>query len=286
MRDVTEDNTFMRSSQSDASGFIMVVLIIVMGIGAVWLTVAVPNSRQRATREKEAELLFRGRQYVRALSLYERKNGPGAKPPSVDVLVDNKFLRKKYKDPITNDDFVPLFTSSAPVVPGQVQGGGQNAPGRVAGPGGNPSSQVGNQQQGRAGTQGGAQPGVTGQGGRAGQAGQAGNAGSTFGGQIVGVVSKSTAASIMLFNGATHYNEWQFVYQGGSAQQGGGQQGPGGANGRGGQQGGPGGVGPGVGFGAGRGVPPGGPGGGVQGPGRGGAPTPVPGGAGRGRGGH
>jgi type II secretory pathway pseudopilin PulG len=263
MRDVTEDNTFMRSSQSDASGFIMVVLLIVMGIGAVWMAASLPTWKQQATREKEAELVFRGRQYVRALSLYERKNGPGAKPASIDILVDNKFLRKKYKDPMTNDDFMPLYASSAPLVPGQAPGGGQAAPGQQqAGRAGQPTAQA-PAQQGRAGAPAAGQPG---------QAGQAGGSG-VFGGQIIGVVSKSTATSIMVFAGATHYNEWQFVYQGGRA---GAPGGPGGANpGRGGPGGGP--TGPGI----------GGPGrGGGQiptGPGRGGAPLPT--GPGRGRGG-
>ena len=89
----------MRSLQSDASGFVMVVLLIVMGIGAVWMAASLPAWKQQATREKEAELVFRGRQYVRALSLWERKNGPGTRPANIDMMVDNKVLRRKYKDP-------------------------------------------------------------------------------------------------------------------------------------------------------------------------------------------
>jgi len=230
----------------------MVVLLIVMGIGAVWMTAALPAWKQQSTREKEADLVFRGRQYVRALALYERKNGPGSRPPSIDILVDGKFIRRKYKDPITNDDFVPLFASATPTV------GGAGQPGRTGGAPTVPTSP------------------------------QAGGQGQAQGGLVIGVVSKSTAASIMVFAGATHYNEWQFVYQGNQTQQGGqqggrqgGGVGTGGAGtGRGGQggTGGPGGVG---GGGAGR----GGPQGGSQGQGRGGTQPPVPAGAGRGRGG-
>ena len=125
MRDDREDNTFMRSSQSDAGGFIMVVLLIVMGITAVWMAADIPRWRQQATREKEAELVFRGQQYVRALRLFQQKNGPGTAPADFDVLVNGKFLRKKYKDPITNDDFLPVMTGTAPTVPGQAPGGQQ-----------------------------------------------------------------------------------------------------------------------------------------------------------------
>jgi type II secretory pathway pseudopilin PulG len=248
----------------------MVVLLIVMGIGAVWMAASLPAWKQQATREKEAELVFRGRQYVHALALYQRRNGPGTRPASIDVLVDNKFLRRKYKDPITNDDFVPLFAGSAPTVPGQPVGGAQ-APGqgRAGAPaigqpaGGFPSAPS----QGRAG-----QPGLaTGQ-----PAGQPG--GTTFGGVIVGVASKSTAASILLYNGAAHYNEWQFVFV--PQAQPGGQGGPGGPGGR--PTGPGGGIGPGIGGPFGQ--RPGGPGGQRPGgPGRGG--TPVPSGPGRGRGG-
>src|SRR6476659_5813871 len=64
-----------------------------------------------ATREKEEELIFRGKQYARAIGLFQRKfaNTP---PPSIDVLVEQRFLRKKYKDPITNADFQPLYANA------------------------------------------------------------------------------------------------------------------------------------------------------------------------------
>lgn len=262
----------MRPEQSDADGFVMVVLIIVMGIGAVWMAAALPAWKQQATREKEAELVFRGNQYVRALQLYQQKNGPQTRPSSIDVLVDNKFLRKKYKDPITNDDFVPVLTSSAPITPGAPVAGQQQTPGQ----GGLPVQPA----AGRAG--GAATPPAAAPGG-----GQ-GNAGSAFGGQIMGVMSKSTATSILVYKGASHYNEWDFRFAG-STQNGrqggaGAPAGPGGANnGRGGPAGTPGG--PGIGTG-GRGGPAGGP---VvaPGPGRagGGAQPPTTPVGGRGRGG-
>ena len=267
MRGSREDNTFMRSSQSDADGFIMVVLLIVMGITAVWMAADMPAWKQQATREKEAELVFRGQQYVRALRLYQSKNGPGSAPTEVDALVTGKFLRKKFKDPITNDDFEVVYRATAPIVPGQSPPGTQQpSPGRPGGAGTAPVQPPAGRAQQPPGAQ-------TGPG-----AGQ--GSGQNFGGPITGVRSKSTASSIMLYLGATHYNEWQFLYSG-QTQQGGGPNRGGGPGAQPGGPGGPGGVGPGIGGGAGRGGPPGG----VQGPGRGGGPTggaPAPG---RGRGG-
>ena len=160
----------------------MAVLLVAMSIMAVMMTVAMPVWKQLSQREKEEELVFRGRQYARAVGLYGRKFA-NATPPSLDVLLQQRFLRRKYKDPITNDDFQLLLA-------GQVGNG-------AATPGG--SSQPANQQGG----QGGQQPGQP-------SSSSTGNAGATGG--IVGVTSKSKAASIRVYNGRTHYNEWVFTY--------------------------------------------------------------------------
>lgn len=225
----------MRSSQSDSGGFALVVLMVILGMTAIWMTAAFPSWKHNATREKEAELVYRGQQYVRALNLYQRKMGPGASPQSFDQLYEQKFLRKKYKDPITNDDFLPLYRSGTPQGQGQPSGGQQ----QPTGPG--------------------------------------------QGGALMGVQSKSTATSIMVYNGATHYNEWQFIVTAQAPGQGGPGRGPGGQPGPGGRPGAPGGPPAGVG-GPGRAGGPQGPGRGpgIQpGPGRGPVPSPGPG---RGRG--
>jgi hypothetical protein len=71
-------------------------------------------------REKEEELIWRGQQYDRAIQLYRKKNAaPGA--PNVDTLVQGRFLRKKYKDPITNGDFEFIGVSQAGNAPGVQQ---------------------------------------------------------------------------------------------------------------------------------------------------------------------
>src|SRR5687768_3267261 len=85
-------------------GFAMAALLVGMGIMAIFMSVALPAWRTMAQREKEAEFVFRGGQYARAIRLYQDKRG-GAYPPDIDTLVRERFLRKKYKDPITDDDF-------------------------------------------------------------------------------------------------------------------------------------------------------------------------------------
>jgi type II secretory pathway pseudopilin PulG len=190
-----------------------------MSVMAVMLTVAMPVWNQAARREKEAELVFRGEQYARAIGLFQRRyaNTP---PPSIDVLVQEKFLRKKFKDPITNGDFVPLPAAGGGVLPGPApaQGrggvvqpapagrtgptGGTTAPGGASGPlgrGGPPGSPIGVSQPAQA------------------LSGLAGG-----GGGIIGVTSSSGAESIRTYKGATHYNEWRFVYAPTTATPGGG----------------------------------------------------------------
>jgi type II secretory pathway pseudopilin PulG len=227
-------------------GFAMVALLVGMSVAAIWMAALLPAWRQQAQRQREEDLIFRGEQYARAIVLYQDKNR-GAFPPSVDVLVSGRYLRKKWKDPITNDEFVPLGTGvslpggQAPQQ-GQTPGRGQQpAPGRGGGP-----------QIPGAGQQGGQPAGIT------------------------GVRSKSTATSIKIYQQQQQYSLWPF--DGAMLRQRMGrlqQQQPGG-----GRQGGPGDGrgGPGVGV-PGRGGPGGGqPGRGGQGPGpgRGGFPPPPP----------
>jgi len=200
----------------DEPGYAMAALLVMVALLMLLMTAAMPVWRHDVKREKEEELVFRGLQYVRAIRLYQARTQTF--PPSIDALVQGHFLRKKYKDPITNDDFVTL-----------------SAAGGAAG-------QIG-------------QAGTIGQRGQVGQAGQPGQPrtpqspltsqpsspfsspqGSTVGG-IIGVVSKSKEESIRIYQGRTHYNEWQFVYV---AAQPGLPGGPGGIGGRG-RPGGPGG---------------------------------------------
>ncbi|HUR35839.1 MAG TPA: hypothetical protein VM032_18675 [Vicinamibacterales bacterium] len=167
----------------------MAALLVGMSVAAVLLTAMMPAWKQMTRRENETELVFRGQQYVRAIGLFQRRSGPGVLPPNVDVLVNGKFLRKKFKDPMTNQDFDFLSPTTA-VAPG-------------ASPAGRGGPAPANAPQGR-----GVQTTGTIVGGPS--ASQPGGGGGAAG--IIGVASKSKEASIRIYNGRTHYNEWQFIY--------------------------------------------------------------------------
>ena len=190
-------NNLMGLQRQDGErGYAMAALLVSLAVMSVLMTAALPAWRHQAKREKEAELVFRGEQYVRAIRLWEMKMGPGTRPPSFDILVQQKFLRKKYKDPMTEDgEFQPLFAGvNLPMQPGP--GGSQPGRGAVGGRGVQPQPMP--QQPGR--------------GGIPTQMG---------GGGILGVVSKSKETSIRIYKGGTHYNEWNFIYANASTAPGG-----------------------------------------------------------------
>jgi type II secretory pathway pseudopilin PulG len=162
----------------------MAALLVAMSVMAVLMGALLPVWSHIATREKEEELIFRGRQYARAIGLFQRKYANTA-PPTIDVLVEQRFLRKKYKDPITNDDFQPIYASQV-----------------MQGPGGGPTAQRPGQSATTA-------PTTTTQ-----QTLQSGfnSTGAGALGGVMGVTSKSKEESIKIYNGRTRYNEWAFVY--------------------------------------------------------------------------
>jgi type II secretory pathway pseudopilin PulG len=209
----------------------MAALLVAMGVIAIVLSTTLPVFSTMAKREREAELIFRGQQYARAVMLFQKKSG-NALPPNLDVLLDGKFLRKQYKDPITNDDFQLVGPGSPELAFAANAPPAQQQPGR----GGPQLSQQQPQQQ---------QQQMSGRGVPSGAsqftAGQAP-------GGIIGVVSKSKATSLRIFNNHDKYNEWVFLAQQMSVAAGGGATGtqapggrgaqpPGGRDGRGGRRG-------------------------------------------------
>jgi type II secretory pathway pseudopilin PulG len=170
----------------------MAALLVGITVMAVLMSAAMPVWSHLTQREKEEELIWRGQQYARAIGLFQRKYA-NTFPPSVDVLVEQKFLRKKYKDPVTGEDFQPIPATGMPgggvvappgmpTVPGATQGApGQPRPSAVTQPRTSPRmTSVGTTVQGGIGIQ--------------------------------GVGSKSEKPSIKIYNGRTKYNEWAFVH--------------------------------------------------------------------------
>lgn len=148
----------------------MAGLLIGMSVMAVMLGVVLPVWHTAMRREREAELVFRGEQYVHAIEMYQRRYA-GTFPPSVDVLLEQRFLRRRYQDPVARRDFRLLYVGADTGVPGarrpEPATPGETVTGTAAFPGL-----------------------------RAG---------------IVGVVSTSTETALRTYKGRSRYDEWAFV---------------------------------------------------------------------------
>src|SRR4029079_5687700 len=125
-----------QGSRADQRGYAMAALLVGLSVMSVMLAAAMPVWSHATRREREEELIWRGEQYRRAIMLFQRKYA-NTFPPNVDILVEQKFLRKKYKDPIANDDF-QIIPVGAPVggAAGPVGRNGAQQPGSR--PGGAP----------------------------------------------------------------------------------------------------------------------------------------------------
>ena len=87
---------------TEVEGYAMAALFVGLAIMGILMSIVLPVWSQVAKREREVELVFRGEQYSRSIELYQRKN-LGQLPVDFQDLVDRRFLRKLYKDPMTNE---------------------------------------------------------------------------------------------------------------------------------------------------------------------------------------
>jgi type II secretory pathway pseudopilin PulG len=110
------DRLFLRS----VKGFTFLAVMFAIVLIGLSLTGAVQQWKTIMKREREAELLFRGDQIRKAIAYYyvdPRTPGPLKYPQKLEDLVKvpntsatKRFLRKVYKDPVTNEDWgiVPI----------------------------------------------------------------------------------------------------------------------------------------------------------------------------------
>lgn len=83
-------------------GYTLIILMFAIFVMSLGLMVAVPVWKTQIQREKEEELIFRGKQFVEAIRLFQIKK-PGAFPRDFEELIEEKCLRKHYKDPMTDN---------------------------------------------------------------------------------------------------------------------------------------------------------------------------------------
>tara|TARA_B100001013_G_scaffold223279_1_gene136502 strand:+ start:451 stop:1227 length:777 start_codon:yes stop_codon:yes gene_type:complete len=193
-------------------GYTLAVVMVFTSVLLVTLSKGVLNWQMAMKREREEELIFRGKQYQRALVLWHRhfsktlgtSNVPY--PSTLDALLhtnNKRFLRKKWKDPVANSNtwrFIKVNpTGRGPILSVQPE------------PIGFPSQSKN--------LLGASQSQIT----RRGETGESTSllnqtaygqqlkplTSSVIGG-IAGVASTSEEETLKTFNGRNKYNEWEF----------------------------------------------------------------------------
>jgi len=212
-------------------GYVLLALLLSVSLLSISLLAMIGRIEVQIKRDREKELIHRGLEYSRAVRRYVKMFG--RYPNSVEQLENSnniRFLRKRYKDPITGKDFnllhygdLETFNASgasvsatsgaspkpriliaedttAVVVPEGRQT--EEAIDTQGVPVSNPinTSQTASNQVETA-TE---LPPV--------EADSSGASEDTGGIAIIGVASFSRSKSIRVFNNKDHYNQWQFVY--------------------------------------------------------------------------
>ncbi len=150
----------------------VIMLMLAVFTIAVGLMVAFPVWETQIRREKEEELIFRGKQYMEAVRVYLAKY-PGRHPSTLEELLDKKCIRRLYRDPMTRDgEWNVILATGSVAAPASVSG---EAPQEVLVA---PAKRLGGLKDAR----------------------------------ILGVVSSSTDKSIKLFDNQDSYDRWLFYH--------------------------------------------------------------------------
>jgi hypothetical protein len=247
-------------------GYALTLVVFLLALIMIASVAALPNIITNGRREKEEEMIWRGKQYVRGIRLfvryYQTHGGTTRFPTSMEDLTKNKvgirFMRQAYKDPVNPVDgswrmiYVgpngQLIGSlkSRPLQPGAQNssfsggsssgfgssfGGSQTSPGNNSSFGSSSfgSSSSGNSSFGNSSFNNGgnanaanAQGQATGQGTQSGLSSDtmstpqaiASSDGTTevLGGNIIGVGSKVNKASIIWYDKAKNYRQFEFIW--------------------------------------------------------------------------
>jgi type II secretory pathway pseudopilin PulG len=208
-----------------------ILLTILLWVSLLTITVSLPMLtyyHQQMKRDQEEELVHRGVEYERAIRKYYRKFG--SYPATIEMLEDSnhmRFLRKRYKDPITGKDFKVLHQMDVMTAFGNALGGGggiaggQNLGQPVADMNA-PANPTPDSSGNSSGTT------TAGAAGDQQQQNSSNNSGTTMpfsalpgqtagpqtlgGGGIAGVASVSPDASIRVYAKKDHYKDWLFAY--------------------------------------------------------------------------
>jgi hypothetical protein len=242
-------------------GYLLLGVVVACFLLLLAISVAAPRIAKELGRDRELESEHRALQYVRAIQLYYKKTG--SYPSNVEQLLGSstagatvgigagasvKYLRQRYKDPLTNDEFRLIHVGEAKTQVkgffgeplqgtatgnlGSVQGmvsnlnstaagtfGGSSATGAPASSGAGASSSGGNSSFGSSAFNNSGTGTSAGTGSSPGTPAATGSGSSTDAttfqgskGAFVGVGSNAKGHGQLEWNGSANIEDWEFLY--------------------------------------------------------------------------
>jgi type II secretory pathway pseudopilin PulG len=220
-------------SRNRSRGYILITLMLFLSLLALAALAVLPDLVFQVQRDREEELIHRGLGYSRGIRRFYKKFG---RPPSrIEELEDTntlRFIRKRYKDPVTGGEFKILRMGDPALaglmmlgqVPGiQGQLGSGNKPGALGSkatlPTGQQTQVTNTDTTDAASGDSDSSPSTpvetTGSSSSSGSDHGSNSGGSPQmfgGGPIMGVASSNKAKTIREFCSKSHYKDWLFIY--------------------------------------------------------------------------
>ncbi len=112
-------------SRKNERGYILLTLMLIVALMIIATAAILPSITFNIRRDREEEMIHRGVQYSRAIRAYYKKLGRyPTKLEDLESTNNMRFLRKRYKDPITGQDFKLLHFGEVKMTFGAGIGGG------------------------------------------------------------------------------------------------------------------------------------------------------------------
>jgi len=110
--------------QNSQRGYILITLMLAVALAAIALLAVLPRVQQQIQRDREEEMRHRGTAYMRAIQhFYKKFNRYPTRVEELENTNQIRFLRKRYKDPITGKDFKLLHQQDISMNNGPMLGG-------------------------------------------------------------------------------------------------------------------------------------------------------------------
>jgi len=187
-------------------GYVLLGLMLGASLLVIAAAAMAPTIAMQIKRDREEELIHRGMQYRRAIHTFAKRTGRF--PLRIEELEDTngtRYLRKRYKDPISGKDFRLLHMADIAATGARLNtaspptDGSADAAASQSGASPYASSADAQADQNAAGV--------------VAQTANSSAGGTEFGGGVIyGVVSPSAKKSIREFDHKSHYNQWLFFY--------------------------------------------------------------------------